>query len=79
MSVLSVQFCGEVCAVHSRCDEDTGAHKWGKNLGFLEREERKKRMEIKLHGAIAPPTRHLPKERLIKMEHETRARPKDIR
>jgi hypothetical protein len=52
--------------VRSRCDEDTGAHKWGKNLGFLEREERKKRMEIKLwHGAIAPPTRHLLKEWLI--------------
>jgi hypothetical protein len=28
--------------VRSRCDEYTGAHKWGKNLGLLEREQRKR-------------------------------------
>jgi hypothetical protein len=30
-----------------------------------------KRMEIKLHGAIAPPTRHLLKERLMKVRENS--------
>jgi aldehyde:ferredoxin oxidoreductase len=41
-NICPVPFCGEVFAVRSRCDEYTGVHKWGKNLGLLEREERKK-------------------------------------